>query len=92
MVKNPPANVGDTGGVVSIPGTSRSSGGGNGNPLQHSCLGNPMERGEWQATAMESQRVGHNGACTYVSLRHLMAVGYRDIGFRERYTVQKDWR
>ena len=50
MVKNPPANVGDTD-VVSIPGTSRSPGGGNGNPLQHSCLGNPMERGDWRATA-----------------------------------------
>ena len=47
MVKNPPANAGDVG---SIPGTGRSPGGGNGNPLQYSCLENPMDRGAWQAT------------------------------------------
>ena len=34
----------------SIPGSGRSPGGGNGNPLQHSCLENPMDRGAWQAT------------------------------------------
>ena len=38
----------DTG---SIPGSGRSSGGGNGNPLQYSCLRNPMDRGAWRATA-----------------------------------------
>ena len=42
MAKNPPANAGDVG---SIPGSGRSPGGGNGNPLQYSCLGNPMDRG-----------------------------------------------
>ena len=42
MVKNPPANEGDTG---LIPGLGRSPGGQNGNPLQYSCLGNPMDRG-----------------------------------------------
>ena len=47
MVKNPPANAGDVG---SIPGTGRSPGGGNGNPLQYSCLENPMDRGACQAT------------------------------------------
>ena len=41
MVKNPPANAGDTG---SIPGLGRSPGDGNGSPLQYSCLGNPMDR------------------------------------------------
>ena len=46
-VKNPPANAGDMG---SIPGLGRSSGEGNGNPLLYSCLGNPMDRGAWQAT------------------------------------------
>ena len=40
-------NVGDKG---SIPGSGRSSGGGNSNPLQYSCLGNPMDREAWQAT------------------------------------------
>ena len=47
VVKNPPANTGDTG---SIPGSGRSSGEGNGNPLQYSCLENPMDRGAWPAT------------------------------------------
>ena len=42
MVKNPPASVGDMG---SIPGLGRSPGEGNGNPLQYSCLGNPMGGG-----------------------------------------------
>ena len=46
-VKNLPANVGD---VSSIPGLGRSPGEGNGNPLQYSCLGNPMDRGSWLAT------------------------------------------
>ena len=49
MVKNLPANVGDAG-EVSIPGSGRSPGGGHGTPLQYSCLGNPMDRGAWQAT------------------------------------------
>ena len=48
MVKNSPANAGDTEDVGSIPGSGRSPGGGNGNPLQYSCLGNPMDRGvQW---------------------------------------------
>ena len=45
MVKNLPANAGDAG---LIPGSGKSPGGGNGNPLQDSCLENPMERGAWQ--------------------------------------------
>ena len=48
-VKNPPANVGVTRDVGSIPGSGRSPGEGNGNPLQHSCLENPMDRGASQA-------------------------------------------
>ena len=47
VVKNLPANVGDAG---LIPGSGRSPGNGNGIPLQYSCLGNPMNRGVWQAT------------------------------------------
>ena len=47
MVENPLANAGDVG---SIPGSGRSPGGGNGNPLQYSCLGNPMDGGAWGAT------------------------------------------
>ena len=51
-VKNPPANAGDAGWM---PEWGRSSGEGNGNPLQYSCLGNPMDRGAWRATVMGSQ-------------------------------------
>ena len=47
-----------TGDLGLIPGSERSPGEGNGNPLQYSCLENPMEGGPWWAT--ESQRVGHN--------------------------------
>ena len=47
MVKNPPAN---TGAMGLIPGSGRSPGEGNGNPLQYSCLENPMDRGDWWAT------------------------------------------
>ena len=50
MVKNPPANAGDVRNVGSIPGLGRSPGGGNGNPLQYSCLDNPTDRGAWRAT------------------------------------------
>ena len=47
VVKNPPANAGDVGSIL---GSGRSPGEGNGNPLQHACLGIPMDRGGWQAT------------------------------------------
>ena len=50
MVRNPPANAEDAG---LTPGWGRSPGGGNGNPLQCSCLENPMDRGAWQATVHE---------------------------------------
>ena len=49
-VKNPPANAGDIRDVGSIPGMGRSPGGGHGNPLQYSCLENPMDKGACQAT------------------------------------------
>ena len=50
MVKNPPANAEDTRNVGLIPGPGRFPGGGHGNPLQYSCLENPMDRGAWRAT------------------------------------------
>ncbi|XP_060265517.1 coiled-coil domain-containing protein 25 isoform X3 [Ovis aries] len=49
VIKNPPANAGDTRDVGLIPGLGGSPGGRNSNPLQHSCLENPMDRGAWQA-------------------------------------------
>ena len=50
MIKNPPANAGDIRDAGSIPGPGKSPGGGHGNPLQYSCLENPMDRGAWWAT------------------------------------------
>ena len=50
MVKHPPANAGDAADAGSISGSGRSPGEGNGNPLQYSCLKNPMDRGGWRAT------------------------------------------
>ena len=57
MIKNLPANVGDMG---SIPGSGRFPGEENDNPLQHSCLENPMDRGAWWATVHGLQIVGHD--------------------------------
>ena len=50
MVKSPPANVGDIRDLSSIPGLGKYPGEGHGNPLQDSCLENPMNRGAWWAT------------------------------------------
>ena len=50
MVKNLPVNAGDSGDTCSIPGLRESSEGGNGNPVQYSCLGNAMDRGALWAT------------------------------------------
>ena len=56
LLKNLPANEGDMG---SVPGLGRSPGEGTCNPLQYSCLGNPMDGGAWQATVPRVTRVGH---------------------------------
>ena len=60
MVKNLSPNAGDVGGLDSIPGLGRSPGGGHGNPLQYSCLENPMEEEPGGLQSMGPQRVGHN--------------------------------
>ena len=58
VVKNPPANAGNMG---SIPGLGRSPGEGHSNPLQYSCLGNPMDGDTWRATQpIGSRRVGRD--------------------------------
>ena len=54
VVKNLPVNTGD---VALIPGSGIYPGGRNGNPLQYSCLENPMDRGAWQAQSMGSQEL-----------------------------------
>ena len=53
VVKNLPVNAGDVG---SIPGLGKFPGKGNGHPLQYSCLGNPMDKGAWQVTSIQSQK------------------------------------
>ena len=55
MEKNLPANAGDVG---SVPGPRRSPGGGHGNPLQYSCLDNPMDRGAWQVHRIKKSWTG----------------------------------
>ena len=88
MVKNPPANAGDTRDANSIPGSGRSPGGGSGNLLQYSCLGNPMDRGAWWATVHRAMvrrvtksrtrlRSTHTGTIWYV----LVYVFYLNISF-----------
>ena len=57
MVKNPPTNAGDAGDTGSVPGSGRSPGKGNGNPLHYSCLENPMDRAAWQATLHGVERL-----------------------------------
>ena len=74
MVKNPPANAEDTRDTDSIPGSERSPGEGNGNPLQYSCLGNPMDRGGWWATVhgvtkSTTQHTWRKNRCTVNAMR-----------------------
>ena len=54
------ASVSNAGDLGSIPGSGRSPGEGNGNPLQYSCLEKPMDKGAWQATVHGVIRVGHD--------------------------------
>ena len=68
MVKNLPANTGDTG---SVPGSGRSAGEGNANAIQSSCLEIPMDRGAWQATIHKLARVGHDlGTTTTIEFNY----------------------
>ena len=59
VVKNPPVNAGDTEGAGLIPGLGRSPGEENSNPLQYSCLENPIGSGAWLATVHGVTRVRH---------------------------------
>ena len=59
VVKNPPASAGNVRDVGSVPGLGRSLGGEHGNPLQYSCVENPMDRRAWLAT-VDRVAVGHN--------------------------------
>ena len=59
-VQNPPANAGDAGLIPGFEDAGRSPGEGNGNLMQYSCLGNPMDREAWQAQVRGVTRVRHN--------------------------------
>ena len=75
VVKNPPANSEADGDTGSIPGSGRSPGGGNGNPLQYSCLKNSMDRGAWgfkESNMSEQQRTPQTGLLLF---NHKMQLG-----------------
>ena len=69
VIKNPRADAGDARDAGSIPGLGRSLGGGHGNPLQYSCLENPMDRGAWRATVH-----GVAQSCTLLKWHSMHAV------------------
>ena len=71
--KESASNAEDGGDVDLIPGSRRSPWGGHGNPLQCSCLGNPMDRGAWRAKFIGSKRVRRNRAHTHLQLPKAMA-------------------
>ena len=60
VVKNLPTNAGVARDVCWIPQSGRLPGEGNDNPLQYSCLGNPIDREAWRASPWHHKRVGHN--------------------------------
>ena len=70
MVKNPPANAGGIRDVGLITGLGRSPGGGHGNPLQYSCLENPMDMGAWWATV-------HRVALSWTHLKGLSTQAHK---------------
>ena len=71
MVKNSPANAGDIRDLGSMPRLGRSPGGGYGDPLQYSCLENPMDRGAWWAT-VHAVTKSQISLSTYNYLRKLL--------------------
>ena len=75
VVKNPPVNAGDTKDIGIIPESERCPGGGNGNPLQYSCLENAMDREAWRATVHGWQRVRHDYACVHWAYNKLVIKG-----------------
>ena len=77
--KESACNAGDPG---LIPGSGRFPGEGNGNPFQHSSLGNPMDRGTWQATVHEATRGRHNLGTKPPSSHEQNAVGASKVMFK----------
>ena len=82
MVKNLPTNARDLG---SIPGSGRSPKEGNGNPLQYSCLGNPMDRGSWWATVLG---VAESGTTEHT---HTHEMGMKTTGKKHVKELARFW-
>ena len=74
VVKTPPVNAAEMG---SIPGSGRSLGGGNGNPLQYSCPENSMDRQAWQATGLQGVR--HDLVTEHACTPHTVLGTQQDI-------------
>ena len=66
VLKNLPVNAGDISGVGLIPGSGRFPEGGHGNPLQYSCLENPLDRGGWQAAVRMVRYTGWLNTCSVI--------------------------
>ena len=89
MVKNPPASAGAARDVGLIPKLGRSPGGGNGNPLQYSCLDNCMDRGAWWATAhrvAELDTTDGDGTCKHQRL--IAPIMPLDCGYEVQTSLQ----
>ena len=86
MVKNPPANAGDSRDMDLIPGSERSPGVGNGSPLQYSCLENPMDRESWWVTV---NAVAESDITKFqrAQVDHLHLKGRREISVPPRELV-----
>ena len=82
VVKNPCASAGDLKDVDSIPGLGRSPGAGPGNPLQYSCLENPMDRGAWQA-------IVHRVAQSRTQLKRLSTWSYKSGNY---ISIPPSWK
>ena len=86
LLKNLPANAGGAKDVGSIPRSGRSSGAGHGNPLQYSCLENPMDKGAWQAAV-------HRATKSWARLKRLSMHACRAIltGLGCVLVLKLDW-
>ena len=81
MVKNLPSNAGDARDDGSISGSGRSPGGGLGNPLQYSCLKNPMDRGDWQATVYRVTESDTTEATWHAHFSSLVTICFKNGTF-----------
>ena len=86
MVKKLPVKAGDIRDLHSVPRSGRSPGGGHGNPLQYSCLENPMDRGAWRATVhrvanswTRLKRLSTHACCCEGEMKRNMKIVYHKV-------------